>query len=116
MCTRDEVRAAVRSFNKGDWTRNDVKAKLPKVTKYAMEKELAYMEKTGEIKKCGEMTLRTGGRRIFYREVKLLEKYKRPEIERKAEDLKGMRKVWPQYFTDPRIPGLSLFIDNGLRQ
>jgi hypothetical protein len=77
---------------------------------------MAYLVKEGEIRKSGEMSLRTGGKRTFYHEAKLKEKHTRPVIERKEQDLKGMRKVWPQYFTDPRIPGVSRFIDNGLRQ
>jgi len=116
MCNRDKVRSAIRSFNKAEWTKQELKGKLPDVTRYGIDQEIAYLLKSGEISQCGSMNLRTGGKRIFYREVKMVEKYTRPEIERKEPDLKGMRKVWPQFFTDPHIPGKSRFIDNGLRQ
>lgn len=68
-----------------------------------------------EVAVVGMKPSKLRGRLKVMKEVKLKEKY-RPTLERKELDLKGMRKVWPQYFTDPRIPGKSRFIDNGLRQ
>ena len=116
MTSRDQIRLAIRNLNHADFTRTELKEKLPNVSRYAIDKDMAYLVKEGEITKCGEMTLRTGGKRTFYREVKLKEKYVRPVIERKDLTLKGWRKVFPEFFIDPNIPGVCRFVDNGLRQ
>lgn len=116
MCTRDEVRAAVRSFNKLSFSNKELKERITGVTRYAIEKEVEYLLRHGEIKKINDVKHGNCNNKTLMVEVRLVEKYKRPEGERNADDLSGMRKVWPQYFTDPRIPGKSRFIDNGLRQ
>lgn len=116
MCTRDEVRAAIRTFNKAKFTNRDLANLLPHLSKHTMSQAIIKLGQGEEIEKCGRVSLPRGGGLDLMKEKNLKMKYVRPEIVRKDLDLKGWRKVFPELFIDPRIPGQVRFVDNGLRQ
>lgn len=116
MIARDEIRSVIKSLNKGKFTTNDLISKLPHISKMTISMAINRFVKSGEVVVCGSVSFPQGGRLYVMQEGKLREKYVRPVLQRRNLPLEGWRKVFPELFKDPKLPGVRRFIDNGLGQ